>query len=139
MRNIFYKHTNTTIALLLFLQIVHISQPLQAKTRPSKQTSRAWLFKRAQNLDDGMNISWLEQTWRNHILDDSTITDNDFVLLKKLGFKTIRLPVAFNYFENKRVPLTQVLIKITQIWNECKMHNMSLIIDYHAGNLKNDN
>jgi endoglucanase len=133
------KCANNIFILLLFFQLLHISQPLQAKTRPSHVTSRAWLFKRAQSLDNGMNISWLEQTWKKDLLNDSNITDDDFALLKKLGFKTIRLPVAFKYFENKHVALDDVLIKVTGILNKCKKYNMNLIIDYHAGELKNDN
>jgi endoglucanase len=133
------KRVNIILIFLIFFLLLHISHPMQAKTRPPKQTSRAWLFKRAQNLDDGMNISWLEQTWRKDFLHDSTITDADFMLLKKLGFKTIRLPVAFKYFENKHIPLNDVLLRVTEIWKECKKHNMALIIDYHAGELKNDN
>lgn len=128
-----------SLIVLTIFQIVHISQPLQAKTRPLPPDSRAALFKKAQNLDNGMNISWLEQTWKKDMLSDSTITDNDFVLLKKLGFKTIRLPVAFTWFEHKNIPLEEVLNRVTEVWNECKKHDLNLIIDYHAGNLKNDN
>jgi aryl-phospho-beta-D-glucosidase BglC (GH1 family) len=86
-----------------------------------------------------MNISWLEQTWKKDFLNDTAITDDDFVLLKKLGFKSIRLPVAFKYFENNHIALDDVLLRVTGILNECKKHNMNLIIDYHAGELKNDN
>ncbi|MBW4890894.1 glycoside hydrolase family 5 protein [Mucilaginibacter sp. HMF5004] len=133
------KYTIKILIFLILFQLLHISQPIQAKTRPWGKTSRAWLFKRAASLDNGMNISWLEQTWKRDFLNDSTITDADFMLLKKLGFKSIRLPVAFKYFENKGIPLNDVLLRITDVLKECKKYNMTLIIDYHAGELKNDN
>ncbi len=133
------KYIHKLVILLPLFQFLHTSQVSLAKTRPSQQISRAALFVRAKNLDNGMNISWLEQTWRKDFLNDSTITDDDFVLLKKLGFKCVRLPVAFKYFENKHVPISDVLARVTEVWNECKKHNMALIIDYHAGELKNDN
>src|SRR6202012_2342656 len=85
------------------------------------------------------NISWLEQTWNSKILNDSVISNSDFILLKKLGFSTIRLTVAFTYFVDKKIPLTQVFKLINKVLKLCKEHDFTLIIDYHYGRLKNDN
>ncbi len=40
-----------------------------------------------------------EQTWTPGIIDSNGIKRKDMELLRKLGFTTIRLPVAFAYFE----------------------------------------
>ena len=49
------------------------------------------VFKRAQTLDNGVSISWLEQTWNKNILDSNVVTTSDFRLLKQLGFRCIRI------------------------------------------------
>ncbi|WP_448702896.1 glycoside hydrolase family 5 protein [Mucilaginibacter sp. AW1-3] len=110
-----------------------------AKTKPIFRDSNDWLFKRAASLNNGINISWLEQTWSRNILSDTSIQQSDFVLLKKLGFRTIRLPVAFTYFDDKKIELAQVFNRIDKVLTLCKQYGFCLIIDYHSGNLKNDN
>src|ERR1700744_3271279 len=82
----------------LFLTCLMFSTPLAhyafAKNKPIYQSVRQTAFERAKSLNNGINISWLEQTWDAHVLDTTPVTKADFVLLKKLGFKSIRLPVA---------------------------------------------
>ncbi len=129
-------HFNFIVKVLL---ILCISQLVFAKITPVTQSNRILLFKRAHSLDNGINISWLEQTWNNNILYGSTINKVDFILLKKLGFNSIRLPIAFTYFKHKNIPIDQVYSKIDMILALCKQYGLNLIIDYHYGNLKNDN
>lgn len=60
-------------------------------------------------------------------------------LLRKLGFTTIRLPVAFNYFNTQHIPLKKVLARIDAVMAECDRYGFKLIIDYHYGNLNDNN
>jgi endoglucanase len=110
-----------------------------AKSNPKAPPNRQGLFKRAQSLDNGISISWLEQTWNGHILDSTGVKSSDFALLKKLGFKSIRLPVAFSYFEEQHVPLKAVLKQVDAVLNQCKLYGFKLIIDYHYGKLNDTN
>src|ERR1700721_1504410 len=66
-----------------------------AKSKPNYMSERQIAFQRAQSLDNGISISWLEQIWDKHVLDTTEVTNADLTLLKKLGFKSIRIPVAF--------------------------------------------
>src|SRR5579863_966193 len=83
---------------------------------------RSTAFKRAQGLDNGVSISWLEQTWNKDILDKSAIKASDFQLLKQLGFKCIRLPVAFRYFQTNNIPIQKVIDHIDQIISMCHLY-----------------
>jgi endoglucanase len=107
-----------------------------AKSNPQLPVSRADVFKRAQSLDNGVNISWLEQTWNSDILDKTAIKASDFRLLKQLGFKSIRLPVAFEYFQTNDISIQKVLKHVDEIFRFCKLYGFKLIICYHSGNLK---
>ena len=60
-------------------------------------------------------------------------------LLRKLGFTTIRLPVAFAYFNARHIPLEKVLARIDAVIAECDKYRFKLIIDYHYGNLNDNN
>lgn len=133
------KYNCAIPALLMFVSIMYIPVPVNAKTKPMFADNRAWLFTRAARLNNGINISWLEQTWNTDILNDTIIKPSDFVLLKKLGFGTIRLPVAFTYFERKNIAPGRVFEQIDRVLKLCKAYNFNLIIDYHYGNLNNDN
>src|ERR1700748_1826102 len=117
------KYNCTLLVLLIFIEMFCIPQNMFAKTKPTFAYDTNALFKRAQKLNSGMNISWLEQTWNSKILNDSVISNSDFILLKKLGFSTIRLPVAFTYFEDKKIPLTQVFKLIHKVLRLCKEHD----------------
>jgi endoglucanase len=110
-----------------------------AKSNPKYYPGRTVAFKRAQSLNNGISISWLDQTWNSTMLDSDAVKDNDFKLLKKLGFKSIRLPVAFSYFESRNIPVEQVLTHVDEIVKKCKLYGFKLIIDYHYGNLSDTN
>jgi endoglucanase len=79
----FCKYNCGFIALLIFVEILYLSPQVIAKTKPLLVNNTGYLFKKAQKLDNGINISWLEQTWNPGILADSNITKSDFILLKK--------------------------------------------------------
>lgn len=95
----------------------------------------ATVFKRTQSLDNGVSISWLEQTWDKNILDEVAIKPSDFELLKKLGFKSIRLPVAFEFFQANSSSTNKVLERLDEILKLCHLYEFRLIICFHSGNL----
>ena len=110
-----------------------------AKSSPFFLQERQIAFNRAKTLDNGISISWLEQTWNKNTLQTAGVKDTDLKLLKTLGFKTIRLPVAFRYFEENHVPLQQVLLQVDRVWKLCRQYGFKLIIDYHYGDLADSN
>jgi endoglucanase len=107
--------------------------------KAQSSVSMATVFKRAQSLDNGISISWLEQTWNKDVLDKDVIKAADFLLLKKLGFKTIRLPVAFSHFGVNNTPVQKVTEYINEIIRLCHLYGFKLIICYHSGNLNDGN
>jgi len=127
----------------LFLMCLIFSVPrarhVIAKNKPKYATVRQIAFRRAQSLNNGINISWLEQIWDPHVLDTDRITKADFVLLKQLGFKSIRLPVAFEYFAAHKIPPEKVYSPIDRLMKLCVLYGMKLIIVYHSGNLNDTN
>lgn len=135
-----YKHysLNSFFKRVLVLSIIIIPTTL-AKSNPSIPPERAIAFKRVKSLDNGVSISWLEQTWSKDILNENAPQIADFILLKKLGFKSIRLPVAFKYFESHNIPIEKVLNIIDGVIKQCHVYGFKLIIDYHYGEIDDDN
>jgi endoglucanase len=122
-----------------FTLITLVLLSLVAKSNPKHGIDRSVVFKRAQSLDNGISISWLDQTWNNNLLDTDGVKDSDFGLLKRLGFKSIRLPVAFNFFASRNIPVEQLLTRIDTVLKKCKKFGFKLIIDYHYGVLDDKN
>jgi endoglucanase len=116
---------------MVSLLTLFITIGCEAQPSPDRST----VFKRAQGLDNGISISWLEETWNKDILDSSTIKSSDFRLLKQLGFQCIRLPVAFRYFQTNSTQNQRVIEHIDQILRMCHLYGFKLIICYHSGNL----
>ena len=96
-------------------------------------------FKRAKSLDNGVSVSWLEQTWNKEMLNDDKLGKNDLELLKMLGFKSLRLPVAFEFFESKNIPIDDVFNRIDKVIELCHLYGIKLIIDYHYGAINDNN
>lgn len=92
-------------------------------------------FKRAQSLDNGVSISWLEQSWKTNIINGPGIKKTDYGLLHQLGFKSIRIPVAFRDFEERNIPLDKILARIDEVVAQCHKYGFKLVIDYHGGKL----
>ncbi len=114
-----------------------VAQP-KAKNKPSISAIRNIPFERAKSLDNGISISWLEQTWNKDILKPS-IDQHDFNLIKVLGFKSIRVPVAFRFFETQKIPLVTVLKRLDAIVALCNKNKLKLVIDYHYGEFNEAN
>ncbi|MCQ6961153.1 glycoside hydrolase family 5 protein [Mucilaginibacter aquariorum] len=114
-------------------------QPANAKSNPIPLTQRQAAFNRAKSLNNGISISWLEQTWNKDILSIKPINNTDFELIKRLGFKSVRLPVAFAYFETNKITVEKVFTHIDEVLEQCNTYGLKLIIDYHYGNLNDTN
>jgi endoglucanase len=67
------------------------------------------------------------------------LKSSDFKLLKQLGFKSLRLPVAFSYFEAEHIPVEQLFTHIDNFVKQCNLYGFKVIIDYHNGNFNNTN
>ncbi len=119
--------------------ILVIVSLIVAKSTPTFGQNRSVVFSRANSLDMGVSLSWLEQTWDDKALTQKRITAADFKLLKTLGFKSIRLPVAFEYHAGKGVPLNLLLGYIDEVWKQCRTNGLKLVIDYHYGTLNDNN
>ncbi len=122
-------------ALIFFLAVCFTF----AKSTPTLAQDRATAFRRAASLGKGINISWLEQTWDPKALERRPITSADLDLIKKLDFNSVRLPVAFKYYENDKAATAKLLKNIDQVWGWCKRYKLKLIIDYHYGTLADSN
>jgi endoglucanase len=123
--------------LILFLHVITLC--FIAKSNPTTPATRLTAFKRAKSLDNGISVSWLEQTWNKEVLTQNSLKNADFILLKQLGFKSIRLPVAFEYYEDGHIPDEQIFSHIDNIVKQCSLYGFKLIIDYHYGNLNENN
>ncbi|MES2111618.1 MAG: cellulase family glycosylhydrolase, partial [Bacteroidota bacterium] len=106
-----------------------------AKNNPSAPNPRITAFKRAKSLDNGISISWYEQTWNKDVLAKKPLKPADFALLKQLGIKSLRLPVAFAYFESQKIPVEKIFSHIDNFVEQCRVYGFRLILDYHGGNL----
>ena len=110
-----------------------------AKSSPKYMQVRALAFRRAASLNNGISFSWLEQTWNKNPLSQGAIKDADFALLKRLGFRSIRLPIAFTYFETAHIPTGEILGYIDKVVKQCHRYGFKLVLDYHYGNLNDTN
>jgi endoglucanase len=131
--------TMITLFCTITLPFGVAAYPLIAKSKPTIPTARLIAFRRAKSLDNGVSFSWLEQTWNKDVLAENKVTDADLLLLKQLGFKSIRLPVAFEYYENEHIADEQIFSHIDNIVKQCRLYGFKLIIDYHNGNFNENN
>ena len=138
-RSIYNIFLSFPVFAWFFIPSIIIINCTIAKSNPIKPDERAIAFKRAKSLDNGISISWLEQTWSKDILNDNALQAADFVLLKKLGFKSIRLPVAFKYFESHNIPIEKVLVLIDGVIKQCHVYGIKLVIDYQYGEIDDNN
>jgi len=92
-------------------------------------------------LGKGVNISLLEQYWIAPEELYKTDLNPKILAIAKAGFKTIRLPVAFDhYMADSYAAIDNELIKkLQQIYNQCFKINIKLIIVYYYGKLSNEN
>lgn len=113
---------------------------------------------RALTLEKGMNYPWLEEYWggnpsinyMNYLNIRSSAGQaklssfkTQISLMSQMGFKTLRLPVSFDHWEDRKSPYNIdsvsyfMAIDSAIVW--CNLYNMKLVIDYHHGNLYDGN
>ncbi len=88
-----------------------------------------------RSLGGGTNLSWFEHTWSSpQDLLNSDLTPK-LNQIAQQGFKTIRLPVAFDLFvyPNSSTLQPQLLTKLKEIYFTCYNLKLHLIITYHYG------
>lgn len=110
-----------------------------AKSKPIPSNQRQIAFKRAQSLNNGVSVSWFEQTWNKNVLNVKPLTTTDFKLFKNLGFQSLRLPVAFEHFSDSGITNEKVFAQIDEVLKQCKLYGIKLIIDYHYGKINDSN
>lgn len=88
-----------------------------------------------RNLGGGTNLSFFEHTWATP--EDLLSTDITPKLnqIAQQGFKTVRLPVAFDLFvyPNSSTLQPQLLTKLKEIYFACYNLKLHLILTYHYG------
>ena len=92
-------------------------------------------------LSKGVNISLLEQYWITPEELYKTDLNPKITDIAKAGFKTIRLPVAFDHYMSDSYAAIdgELIKKLQQIYVQCTILNIKLIIVYHYGKLRNEN
>jgi endoglucanase len=126
----------TNILTSLLVIVIVSTAPLK---EPKLYQNTTLVYKRAQSLDNGINISWLERTWDKGILDKNAIKASDFRLLKQLGIKCIRLPVAFEHFKTDAANLQKVFAYLDETLKLGELYGFKVIICYHFGALDDNN
>jgi endoglucanase len=93
-----------------------------------------------ENLGAGTNISLLENTWTKPEELLNTDLTPKLNLIASQGFKTVRLPVAFDLFTfpNSSTLQPQLLTKLKEIYYVCYNLKLHLIVTYHYGLLDNN-
>ena len=99
------------------------------------------LYTLKRKLGAGVNISLLEQYWKSPNDLYKTDLSESLKSISKQGFKTIRLPVAFDLFlQPQSFNLQkQLLEKLDEIYKICNSRSLNLIITYHYGKLTDKN
>ncbi len=92
-------------------------------------------------LGKGVNISLLEQYWVTPEELYKTDLNPKITAITKAGFKTIRLPVAFDHYmaDSYAAIDVELIKKLQQIYLQCTNFKIKLIIVYHYGKLRNEN
>lgn len=122
------KATKINFILISLCFIILVFTSCTKKGFPTMQQMRS-------NLGAGTNVSLFEHTWSNP--EDILNTDitPKLNLIASQGFKTVRLPVAFDLFTYPNSSTLQpiLLTKLKEIYYVCYNLKLHLIITYHYG------
>lgn len=92
-----------------------------------------------QKFKAGVNISYFENYWKkeDYLLSNYKKVMSKIELANKLGFTSVRLPVAFdNFLVSGTNTINKDLInELVEIYDYVEKRNMNLIITYHYGTL----
>lgn len=127
--NIYFKSLKYLFLGVFLLTCVNTNSLAQRKEKND-------LLKVRNQLGAGINLSALEHNWK---APDSLLQYNWQPIIKEIidhGFKTIRLPVAFDHFAGEKAEIPAELIKMVQdIYYYCNKEGVHLILVYHYGKL----
>ncbi|MFP5041143.1 glycoside hydrolase family 5 protein [Parasediminibacterium sp. JCM 36343] len=91
----------------------------------------------AEIIGAGVNLSLLEHTWEH--AEDLLKTDMKPKLeaIRKSGFQTVRVPVAFDMFlqPNSSNLQIELIDKLGEAYNTCEKLGLHMIITYHYGKI----
>ncbi len=90
-------------------------------------------------LGSGVNLSeWLEAYWETNYPVWEKYREEDIAFLKDLGFRHIRLPVAFTLWTDTTPPYTidtTIFLLVDSVIQWCMKHDLRVVISYHHGRL----
>jgi len=110
-------------------------------TLGAKNPDKAIIANIREHMGAGVNLSVFEHYW---ISPDSLYNvdlTSKLDAIANAGFKTVRLPVAFDLFfqPNSSNLQNEILDKLLNIYFDCYNKKLNLIITYHYGKLTNEN
>ncbi|MCX6207578.1 MAG: cellulase family glycosylhydrolase, partial [Bacteroidetes bacterium] len=118
---------------LLLLSEIKVNGQEQDDNLPAFQKELNQKFKA------GVNISYFENYWKkeDYLLSNYKKVMSKIELANKLGFTSVRLPVAFdNFLVSGTNTINKDLInELVEIYDYVEKRNMNLIITYHYGTL----
>jgi endoglucanase len=125
------------IKLTVLFVILNFSSSLFANTVDKCKTTDNQYQQLPLKLGGGINLSLLEHTWENAADLLSTNLEPKLKQIKNIGFKTVRLPVAFDMFlqANSSNLQIQLIDKLGDTYNKCHSLGLNLIITYHYGKI----
>lgn len=137
------RENNYYITFTMIRQIILITflSCLSLSTFSAKLTDEKPLTEIIKNLGAGINVSLFEHTWSN----PQEIWKIDYLSkLKKIEaahFKTVRFPVAFDMFlqPNSSNIAPEMLVKMQEIYDQCKALHLNLVFTYHYGKVNGYN
>jgi endoglucanase len=93
------------------------------------------------NLGAGINLSIFEHYWTSAEILMKEDISTKLKTIARSGFKTVRLPVAFDLFlqPNSYNLQPELLSKLKHIYTTCAQLKLNLIITYHYGKLNDNN
>lgn len=126
-----------TIRIVLVLAFWLVIPQNFANTVDNYMDNKSFDSQIEAKIGGGVNLSLLEHTWEPaDSLLKVDITEK-LKRIKELGFKTVRLPVAFDMYlqPNSSNLQLQLVDKLGDAFNTCQKLGLSLIITYHYGKI----
>ncbi len=121
--------------MLLIVLFSIMTSPLFANTVDNCVDKKYNCAQIPPNMGAGVNLSLLEHTWEP---PDSLLKvdiNHKLTAIKNAGFKTVRIPVAFDMYLQPNSSNLQVALldKLGDAYNTCEKLGLTLIITYHYG------
>ncbi len=125
------------IKLTILFGILIFSSSLFANTVDNCKTKDNKYQQIPLNLGGGVNLSLFEHTWEKAADLLNTNLEPKLKQIKNIGFKTVRLPVAFDMFlqPNSSNFDMQLIDKLGDTYNKCHSLGLNLIITHHYGKI----